>query len=313
MKKQQLFNFLKFLIFIICFCIIPLLLILLGYYYTWQKNEKTLIKNLSNKVSSLYSNLALFSDQQKFWYLLFQNKIENSSNQGKNTQETLKNHAKAFEDLNKIYDFDYIVYHPDYGLIASMSPDTLGGNINEQKIAINYVYKYKIFDNFACSTKTEEILGKVFGPQFYVENLKIKTRLNRGLHLCWTDSQYKKKLIWSSDSHGCLSLAFIKQEDLNNIIYIKKYLDNLNKEINFDINFSIKDDINDKFLHPNFITDKQKEEIESADKNYKNNRALQIETNNYYIFPKFLRAGITIYGYFNKNLLTNTSPSFYWK
>ena len=160
--------------------------------------------------------------------------------------------------------------------------------------------------------KTEQILCKVFGPQFYIGNLSIKPRNNRNTDLCWTDSLYKRKLIWSSEALGCLSLAFLKTEDMTNVNCLKKYLDNSSDKTKYNLYYSIQDENTNLFLHPDSINELEKREIESASLKYKNNRYMYIETENYYIYPKFLRAGVTVYGYLNKKDLLISKPSFYW-
>lgn len=334
MKNIKGLDFIKLIIFIFCFAGIPLFMVLTGYYYSLLQNKNIYIKDLSQKFSTLYTKFSSFEEQERFWYLLFEENIKNNITKSNNITESLTKIANSFKELKKDYDFEYIVYNPNYKPIFELSSDSLGGTPYEKKIALNAIWNYKIKKVNNFNHKVEEILGKVFGPQFYVGNLNTKYITGDELQLCWTDSQYKRRLIWNCFIQDCLVLALIKPDSLTDIKCLETYIKKVNKEqllnnfptsenskatsINTNSNylddkaigFSIKN--NNIFLHPSSLDDLSKKEIEKADSNYVKNRSMLIESENYYIFPKYLRPDVTIYGYFNKSNINPEKTSIIW-
>ena len=312
MSRAKLYKYIEFIAFALCFAGIPLAMVITGYYYTWIQNRSIFEKNLSREISAFYTRLEPFADQQKFWYFLFDNRINKKTRRGKDSSETLTILANELNSLRKDYDFDYIVYHPKLGAIPCLASDTLGGNFEDWKIAFNCVWRHKNPGlNHGISSKEEVVLGKVFGPQFYISHLDITEFANKDLQLCWTDSQYKRRLIWNTFFHECLVMVFIKPESLYDISCVKKYLKNTSRELSYNFGFSIKDTSKDIFYHDNLNNNRIKE-IESASLIYEKEHLLEIKSDNYYIFPKFLRPGVTVYGYFDKSDIVNIKPSVYW-
>ena len=311
MNKTKLYDYLKFIVFVVCFAGIPFAIVITGYYYTWIQNKSIFEKNISREINAFFTRLEPFADQQKFWYFLFDNRINGNAKKGKDTSETLEKLAHELDSLKQNYDFDYIVYHPKFGAISKIASDTFGGGFEDWKIALKLVWNYKRLGRNNFSAKDEVILGKVFGPQFYINHLNITESDNKELQLCWTDSQYKRRLIWNTTIFECLVMVFIKPENLNNISCVKKYLETTSGELSYNFAFSIKDSKNNLFYHDNLSKDKIKE-IESASLIYEKEHLLEIKSENYYIFPKFLRPGVTVYGYFDKTNIVNIKPSIYW-
>ena len=311
MSRAKLYDYIKFIAFVFCFAGIPLALIIAGYYYTWIHNKRIFEKSLSREINAFYTKLEPFADQQKFWYFLFDDRINKKSQKGKDYSETLKILASELDSLKKDYDFDYIVYHPESGAIPCIASDTLGGNLEEWKIALRTVWNFKRPGEHRINGNEEIILGKVFGPQFYIEHLNIDESDNKDLQLCWTDSQYKRRLIWNTYIFNCLVMVFIKPAYLEDIGSIMKYLGTTRGELSYNLGFSIKDSKTNSFYHGNLSKD-QKKEIESASFVYEKDRLLEIKTENYYVFPKYLRPGVTVYGYFDKANVVNIKPSVYW-
>ncbi len=316
MNKNKFNFFLRFLLFVICFVCIPIAMVFTGYYYTFQRNKKNCYKNITRKVSSYSTRLEQISDSQSFWYYLFKKNIVENTLKTDNITKTVSLITNKLEKLNKNYDFDYVVYHPKLGFSSKLHKDTLGGNEKEQKEAINVVYKYRLGILKSYSVVNEEILGKVFGPQFYIAHVYLEEANEKGLKLCWTDSLYKRSLIWNSVINKCLVMTFINIENLHNINYIKKYLDSIDSDENDSEKdsrfFTIRENDSNSFLH-SINDDKKRKEIELASYICDKDCLLEIETDNYYIFPKFLRPGITVYDCYDKSKLVGLEPSFYWK
>ena len=76
MSRAKLYDYIKFIAFVLCFAGIPLAIVITGYYYTWIQNISIFEKNLSRDISAFYTKLEPFADQQKFWYFLFDNRIK---------------------------------------------------------------------------------------------------------------------------------------------------------------------------------------------------------------------------------------------
>lgn len=311
MSRAKIYDYIKFIAFVLCFAGIPLTLVITGYYYTWIQNKSIFEKSLSREIGAFYTKLELFADQQKFWYFLFDDRINKKTKKGKDTNECLKILASELDSLKKDYDFDYIVYNPSSGAIPSIASDTLGGNFEEWKIALKTVWNFKKPGSYRVKGKEEIILGKVFGPQFYIEHLNITEFDNKDLQLCWTDSQYKRRLIWNTYIFNCLVMVFIKPEFLDDIGSVMKYLETTMGELSYNIAFSIKDSNSGIFYHGN-ISEEKKKEIESASLICEKERFLEIQTDNLYIYSKYLRPGVTVYGYFDKSNIINIKPSVSW-
>ncbi|MBQ2592794.1 MAG: SpoIIE family protein phosphatase [Candidatus Riflebacteria bacterium] len=312
MSKAKLYNYIKFLAFVLCFAGIPLAMTITGYYHTWVQNRNIFEKNISREISAFYTRLELLAEQQKFWYFLFDNRIVKKTRRGKDTSESITILANELNSLKKDYDFDYVVYHPQLGAIPCIASDTLGGNFEDWKIAFNSVWRFKKpGPDIVLTDKEEVILGKVFGPQFYIDHLNLNEFDNKDLQLCWTDSQYKRRIIWNAFIYDCLVMVFIKPESLYDISCVKKYLETIRGELPFNFGFSIKDSSKNIFYHDNLNNDRIKE-IESASLVCEKEHLLEKKSDNYYIFPKFLRPGVTVYGYFDKSEIVNIKPSVYW-
>ena len=312
MSKVKLYNYIKLIAFVLCFAGIPLAMVITGYYYTYIQNINIFKKNISSEINAFYTKLEPFADQQKFWYFLFDNRINIKTKKGKDTSESITILANELNFLRKDYDFEYIVYHPNLGAIPCIASDTLGGNFDDKKKALNLVWRFKKpGPDIEISNQDEVILGKVFGPQFYINHLNITELDNKDLQLCWTDSQYKRRLIWNTFIYDCLVMVFIKPESLSDISCVKKYLETRSGELSYDFGFSIKDSRQNIFYH-NHLNKNRINEIESASLICEKEHLLEIKTDNYYIFPKFLRPGVTVYGYFDRSRITNINPSAYW-
>ena len=110
MNRNKVYDVFKLLAFIFCFAGIPFIMIMTGYFYTRYENKTLMLNKLANDVSVIHSQLELFSDQQNFWSLLFEENISQKTKAGKNTEESMQNYANSLKELNQKYDFDYLVY-----------------------------------------------------------------------------------------------------------------------------------------------------------------------------------------------------------
>ena len=314
MKKHTFYNFTKYVFFILCFIGIPTALLFTGYYYTRQQNIKNFEKDLFREINAFYTRFDTIEDPQKFWYYLFYNNIVLKSKKSKKLQETIQNIVNDFKDLKKDYDFDYIVYHSEYGGVVNIASDTVGGSIADLKRSLNIVYNYYYHSNINVvkNKDEEELLGRVFGPQFFIGHLYVSEHSKKGVGLCWTDSLYKRRLIWCSRVNGCLAMAFLKPKYLNDLSCLAKYLENSEKEMSYDFSFSIKNTDTNTFIHSSNKTN-HIDEVKKASLIYEKDGLLEIKTNNYYIYPKFLRPGVTVYSFFDKSKIKNIEPSWIWK
>lgn len=263
--------------------------------YIPNRNNKTFINYIPNKLFSFYINLAN-SNIAPIISVLFPQPINNSQ------EIPLIILDNILFELNKSYDFDYIVYCPDCDVRGKLNPGVIGGTLSEQKLAYQTIWNCKRFGfSIPITEEVEKLLGKIFGPQFYINHLDVDETDNTGLKLCWTDSLYKRRVLWSNVNQGCLTLVFLKPELINDIESIKTYLNSINDELNYNLVFSIKNDETKTFLHSDYCNEIEKKEIENASLIYEKDRSMKIETEHFFVFPKFLRAGVTVYGAFRKS------------
>lgn len=314
MNKKQIQNYFKFIAFMFCFAGIPLFMVIFGYFYTKKQNVEILIKNVSKEISIFYTKLAPFADQQKFWCNLFLSNIQNKATSiPKDLDEVFKSLSLICNKLRSSYDFEYLIYHPNKGMVGDIASDTLGGNNDEINTALNFCWKYKhdLAHKKQVSQKEEKALGKVFGPQFYYAHMDYSEAEGIRAKLCWTDSTYKRKLFWVGKYKKCLIIAFIRTESLTDIGCIVTYLSNAGKEMKYKLNFSVRDDNANQFWHSN-ISNAEKQEIENAYISYKTASSMDIETEHFYVFPKFLRPGVSVLGYYRKADIKDVEPPTYW-
>ena len=309
MNKKKVYDLFKLFAFIFCFAGIPFIMIITGFFYTRYENKVLMLNNLTNDVSVIHSQLEFFSNQENFWGLLFEENIAKNTKVSNNIEESMQNFANSLKELNQKYDFDYLVYNPKKGIIASLSEDTLGGSEKERKMALNYVWKAKFRYNPLLNPKLEEALGKVFGPQFYITHFFENRR--KDMRLCWTDSLYKRRLIWNCSINKCLVLTFLKPESLTDLSCLKTFLENMSGDIYRKFNYSIKDTNTNTFLHT-ISSESRKEEIQKASNLYEKNRLTRIETEHYWVFPKYLRPGVYVFVHFDKKNIEGIEPSGFW-
>ena len=67
MNNADLRKRLNFYAFILCFAVIPLIVVLGGYYYTQSQNRELFLKSKSKAISSFFTKLSMFADPQRFW------------------------------------------------------------------------------------------------------------------------------------------------------------------------------------------------------------------------------------------------------
>lgn len=331
MNKQRFYDLLKFVTFVICFAGIPLGMMIFGYFHTKNVNRENFVKNLTSNISAFYTKLTPFADQQKFWWYLFNSHIvenldpnkpvwENMKNYSerffeedrKSVSENMKKFAGIFSELNKKYDFEYLVYHPQRGMIASLSADTLRGTIEEKRLALAYCWYYEgsMVHGFEPTEEMEKAAGVVFGPQFYPGHMDFCQPDFPYPSLCWADSTYARKPFWAIVWKQCLVMAFLKQESLEDTKCMIPYLENAHKEIGYNVDFVIIDE-NNKNNWFSDLSETERPEITEAYKDYVKNRSLKIESKNFIVFPKFMRPGVTVLGYLKKSDITHNSYD-YW-
>ena len=302
MNEHRFTDYIKFFTFFACFVGIPVIITFFGYNYEKRVNYEKSVKNLSSKIYNFYTKLTPFSNQQIFWIHLFNNQISKKALKGKTVRESMENIAYLFGQLSKKYDFEYLVYNPYEGMIASLSHDTLGGNERQKTLALtdcwNYHYKYDIWAK-SKYTEVEEARGIVFGPQFYIAHTKHSIENETlEMNLCWTDSLYQRKPFWFGLKNNSIMMAFIHPESLKNTRCLTPFLQEATSEIGHNISFEVIDENDSEYLNS---SNNRSSEVGLALKKYETNPSLKIETENYIIYPKFLRPGILVAGIVKKS------------
>ncbi len=312
MSKQRFFDLLKFFAFVVCFAGIPLGMMIFGYYHTKNTNRENDIKNLTSNISTFYTKLNPFAEQEKFWWYLFNSQVVEPMSYNRLPKESMREFARRFSNLNEKYDFEYVVYNPEYGMIASISADTLRGTKQEKKLALAYCWYYATnVRDFFPTEEMEKAAGNVFGPQFYPGHMNFCEPDAPYPALCWADSTYERKPFWALARGRCLLMAFLKQESLEDTKCMIPYLENARNEIGYNVDFAIIDENSRKNWYSE-LSESEKTEINNAYKNYEINRSLRIETENFIVFPKFLRPGVTVLGYLKKSYISENKSYHYW-
>jgi HAMP domain-containing protein len=116
----------------------------------------------------------------------------------------------------------------------------------------------------------------------------------------WPDTTHQKPLLWTRCVDDVLVVFMVDYEDLDAKEGIKNFLDEFSSRHNDKYSFAILKP-NDKIE----ILKQQKQflpQLKTAVNRHRQDKSFQIETEDLYVYPKFLRPDFTILGYFNKKI-----------
>ncbi|MGM0600292.1 MAG: SpoIIE family protein phosphatase [Candidatus Rifleibacteriota bacterium] len=299
-KNVGIFSF-----FIFCFILIPGLLLFGGIYYFRQQTRASLLKQHRQELNRFFSSLQSFSDGEAFWCRFFANAI-NRNLKGKSVKETVLNINSKVAQMKNNLQFDHIIFHPSVG-IASASVEAKPRS--QWLAALKVIQKRLRRHNHTkrdFSKDEQKVVGLVFGPQLNFEHLDQGWQEN--FIMTWPDITHEKPLLWTRCVEDVLVVFMVDYEDLDAEEGIKNFLNEFSARNENKYKFAIlKPDKKIEVLQgQNYLLP----QLEKAVDRHQQEKSFQIETDDLYVFPLFLRPDLTIIGYFDKEM-NKASFAFY--
>lgn len=285
-------KFFYWLTLIICFVGIPFLMTFGGYkYFVKNQNKKSILAN-SEEIKKFYSEIKKFSDPQQFWCVVL-----NSALRPPNVREPFElDKIKArIKKLKETLEFDYVIANNTNQIVEDSG---IVKDKNDWRLVVSTIFKAFRSSKSDFSLAELRTCGKILGPQLNFDHLD-KSHGKDDLYLVWPDSSFKKPIFWVAINGKYLIFVFIDYESFYNKTGVRGYLNEYwkgDKDVNF-VMFDEKDEPDAENVSLELI---------NSLKEYRDIKRQNIETENYYVFPRYIRPDITLLGYINKNREQNT-------
>lgn len=273
---------------IICFVGIPFLMSFVGYNYLIQNQNKKNILAKSEEIKKFYSEVKKFSDPQKFWCTVLNSALRPLSFKESFGLEKIKTRIKK---LKENLDFNYVIANKNYQIVEDSG---IVKDKNDWRHIISAIYKGLHSSTSNYSLEELKTTGKILGPQLNFGHLN-ESYGREDVYLVWPDSSLNKPIFWVTINGDYTIMVFIDYANFNKKSGIRGFL-NEYTEADKDVKFIMFDE-NDK---PDL--EKVPVELINSLKEYRKIKTQNIETENYYVFPMFVRPDLTVLGYINKNL-----------
>ena len=306
MKNKQ-SNLGIFSFFIFCFILIPGLLLLGGIYYFRQQAGASLLKQHQQELQQFFSSLQSFSDGEAFWCNFFKNSI-NLDLKAKTVNQTVSNINGKIAQMKSNLHFNHIVFHPSVG-IASTSVEAKPRKqwISALKVLQKRLRRRNRSIN-SFSREEQKVAGQIFGPQLNFRHL------NEGYtgrsFMSWPDVTHEKPLLWTRCIEDVLVVFMVDYKELDAEKGIKNYLKEFSQSKNKKYRFAIlrpDDEIEILQKRQSLLP-----QLKTAVKRYQQEKSFQIETDDLYVFPRFLRPNLTILGFFKKDISRASFAYYHW-
>lgn len=295
-------KFLLFLMFVVCFILAPAILLVSGIVYLRAQEEENLLKQHQEELNRVFKNLHAYSDGERFWCQYLNHELDNRL-LDKQLQVTIGNISGAIDSLRKDLQFDYVLFEPKKGVVESTVPTE---PLQDWVTALTTFHKrlrLKKRDLRDPLRHEEEAIGRVFGPQVCLKHLENSTE--ERYFLVWPDSTFVRPLLWVKVIDQVLVVVMIKRENLQVLGGVKSFLRKFSQSHAQKLRFAVVEgnEIDLLAKDTRFL-----QEIVSALELHDTSRAAKIETENLIVFPRFIRPGLSIVGYFDQSLI---KPDFH--
>lgn len=293
-----------FLLFTFCFIIIPGILLLTGISYLRLQEHAGLIKSHQIELNRFFKTLQPFSDGQAFWCKFLTSELNPNILENSISQSNEKIIQKILL-LRKNLNFNYIVFHEKKGLAASsieLEPR------ETWYTAIRSIQKrLGKRSGRSLSPQEEKSLGQCFGPQLNVKHLSMGTEDKP--FLVWPDSSFTKPLLWCRLLQNHLIIVLIDYKEIKAAGGIWNFASNFSQKTGGKYEFAILHEEKNLILADN--RKYLKPQISKAFSDYSKGKSTQFETKDLVIFPRFLRPGLTVLGFINKDQLKPPGHNHY--
>lgn len=304
MKMSE--KLLRWCAFVICFAGIPGLLLVAGLVYEKQRNSRLRLENLRGDLSRFYQDISGYADPQRFWCATLMELTAPDTIEKTTSVQIGDEITERLQNLRKKLKFDYLVYTPQKSIFASslaLEP------AQDWQLAVGMIWKIFIPGKPRVSEEEKLAGGRIFGPQLYWEHFDNNIDVEDS-YLVWPDSRLKKPLLWARLVHGHLVIVFIDVKELEGAEGIWNLVQDFSSRNGNTWSFSMQV-ASAAFFHPH-LSEKYKAQVESAAAAYGLEKTQQITTADLEVFPMFLRPGVTIFGYLDRQIIVGKVPSGFW-
>ena len=304
---QMLKKLLRWGAFVLCFAGIPGLLLVAGLLHEKRQDSVIRLEKLRGDLNRFYQDISKQADPQRFWCVTLSEALADDTIEKTSSVKIGSDIEERLRRLKQKLNFDFLVYTPQKSIFSSsmiLEPE------HDWKLAVGMVWK--IFAPGKPRVSEEEKLagGRVFGPQLYWEHFDNNIKVD-DYYLVWADSTYKKPLLWGKLVHGHLILAFIDIGELEGSDGLWNLLQEFSSRTGNNWLFSMQDD-RGTFRHPSLAA-RHRIQIENAAAEYGLEKTQQITTDDFEVFPMFLRPGVTIFGYLDRSIVVGKIRSdLFW-
>lgn len=300
------------LAFMLCFVGIPGFLLVLGMLHLQNQAADNRLERQHQKLREFYLDLRKFADPQYYWCStliekLAPDSLASEASALKGTDAFSKVLISRLKDLRRNLKFNYVVYSPRRGVLSSSMPLE---PVEVWKPGLSFAWKAILSGRSDVSHEEQIAGGKIFGPQLYWGHFENNISI-RDFSLVWGDAQFKRPLAWGRIIREHLVLAFIELKDLRGNDGILNLLNEFSHNSGSLWRFSLQDDA-DGFRHG--TRDRRiARQVTAAAAEYGKFKTQKIETEDLMVYPFFLRPGIKIYAFIEKERFASSLvPDYAW-
>ena len=300
------------LAFMLCFVGIPGFLLVLGMLHLQNQAADNRLERQHQKLREFYLDLRKFADPQYYWCStliekLAPDSVASEASALKGTDAFSKVLISRLKDLRRNLKFNYVVYSPRRGVLSSSMPLEPA---EVWKPGLSFAWKAILSGRSDVSHEEQIAGGKIFGPQLYWGHFENNISI-RDFSLVWGDAQFKRPLAWGRIIREHLVLAFIELKDLRGNNGILNLLNEFSHNSGSLWRFSLQDDA-DGFRHG--TRDRRiARQVTAAAVEYGKFKTQKIETEDLMVYPFFLRPGIKIYAFIEKERFASSLvPDYAW-
>lgn len=284
--------------FVFCFVGIPAMLMFYGMSYLKLRGSQNRLNKNNEELSRFYKDMHRFADPQYFWCSYLMQRFAPETIEAKDAAVEI---VKRTTETRKKLKFNYVICSPKEGVISTSWPLEPR---EDWALALSMVWKIKTHNRHQVSEAEQRAGGRIFGPQLNLVHFENSIRSD-DLFLVLADSRFKKPSVWCNIVHDRLILVFIEPQDLGSSEGIWNFLVDYSNNSGGLFQFSVKDSENG-FRHAD-ISPELAGEVEQAAAEYERQKLQQVTTANLIVFPRFLKPGLTIFGYIHKSSIVDNS------
>ena len=293
-EKKQLHKTFYWLLFMLCFIVLPGLLIVFGFVYAYEQSRQSQLQKHEAEISGFYQSLQQYANNEVFYCNFLGSAFSGAAIDKQNARQDI---TQKLEEVRKKLNFDYILYALGEGIATS---SIVFEDINEWELVMDMMAKAYQTSSAKISEKALLTSGKLLGPQLNLTHLT-NSLLPEDPHLIWADSCNEKPLLWTGYVHNHQILIIIKPSELESSNGVWNSVEEFSHSSQETYCFSFAEK-NGTFRHPEISAD-MRNQIEQAYSLHEKDKLALVQTPDLIVFPRFLSHRLTILGYIKKSSL----------